>query len=129
MRDNGGTSGGEYILSILRYVIDPDKIEFSCKQVGLLSITAMNTLGLHLDEHISFLLRGVLSSMQRANSVSVEESLLVIFAYLFYNRMESVINYLTLIPGPQGDSALTFVMNKWLSRNYNFGGKYQRNLK
>ncbi|KAF5285289.1 hypothetical protein FQR65_LT13279 [Abscondita terminalis] len=127
-RDNEGRSGTDYILNVLKYVLDPHKMEFACKQVGRFFITAMHTLGPQLDQHFSFLLRGVLSSMQRAKTIPVEESLLIIFAYLFYYHLEAVINYLTLIPGPDGRSALAFVLDRWLLKNYIYGGKYQFNL-
>ncbi|KAF5288381.1 hypothetical protein FQA39_LY15471 [Lamprigera yunnana] len=127
-RDNEGRSGTDYILSVLKYVLDPLKMDFPCKQVGRFFITAMQTLGPRLDQHFSFLLRGVLSSLQRASMIPMEESLLIIFAYLFYYHLEAVINYLTLIPGPDGRSALAFVLDRWLSKNYIYGGKYQFNL-
>lgn len=126
--DSEGFTGADYILNILRHFLDPQKMEFYCRQVGRLCITAIHTLGTNLDLQIGFLLKDMLSSMQRTNDISVEESLLVIFACLFYTHLDTVIYYLTLIPGPQGESALTFVLNRWLSKRYNFGGRYQCNL-
>lgn len=129
LTDNEGFTGADYMLNTLRYFLDPQKMEFYCKQVGKLCITAIHALGTNLDLQIGFLLKDMLSSMQRTSDVAVEESLLVIFASLFYTHLDTVIYYLTLIPGPQGESALTFVLNRWLSKCYNFSSRYQCNLK
>ncbi|KAK5639682.1 hypothetical protein RI129_012174 [Pyrocoelia pectoralis] len=123
-QDNDGRSGADYVINILKCILDPIKTDFMSEEVGRFYITSMNTLGSQLDQHFSFLLRGLLSAVQRAVIGSVKETLLGIFSYLFYYNFSPVVHYLTLIPGPKGQSALAFILGKLSSTKYSFDKKY-----
>ncbi|XP_018331557.1 importin-9 isoform X2 [Agrilus planipennis] len=124
--DGEGRTGADYTIDILKHILDPQKMVLACKQIGRLCITAMHTLGTLLNSHIDYLLRSVLSKMQR--TTLMEEHLIVIFAYLFYYNMQDTMEFLNQIPGPQGESALVFVLNKWLSKPYVYYGKFELRL-
>lgn len=128
-RDTEGRTGLDYVLDVLQYVLDPNKMELACRQVARFCITVFDRFGNALGEHIDFLLKNMLSSLQRASTIEMERSLLLVFAYLFYHHLGETIGYLAAIPGPDGQSALAFVMDKWLSKKFDYGGKYQNNLK
>ena len=68
-----------------------------------------------LGEHLELLLRSVLSKMQSATSLTVMQSLLVVFACLMQTELESVVTFLSQVPDPTGQPALNFVMKEWLT--------------
>ncbi len=74
---------------------------------------AGGALGTHLD----LLLRAVLSKMQSTASLSVMQSLLLVFAYLLQTELEAVLRFLSQVPDPTGQSALSFIMKEWLTRH------------
>ncbi|KAB0800378.1 hypothetical protein PPYR_06118 [Photinus pyralis] len=123
-QDNDGRTGSECVLNILKCLLDPTKSEYMCEEVGRFFITAMHTLGCQLDQHFSFVLRGLLSAVQRAGSAPVKAPLLGIFSYLFFCHFDATVHFLTLIPGPRGQSALAFILGKLSSTKYSLDKKY-----
>lgn len=85
---------------------------------------AGNTLG----ENLDLLLKAVLSKMQRAQTLTVVQSLLMVYAHLINTEFDAVLNFLSTVPGPTGQSALTFVLSEWVTRQHLFFGKYDRKV-
>lgn len=85
---------------------------------------AGNTLG----ENLDLLLKAVLSKMQRAETLTVVQSLLMIYAHLINTEFDAVLNFLSTVPGPTGQSALAFVLSEWVSRQHLFFGRYDRKV-
>ncbi len=73
--------------------------------------------GSALGAHLELLLRSVLSKMQSTSSLSVMQSLLLVFAYLLQTELEAVLRFLSQVPDPTGQSALSFIMREWLARH------------
>jgi hypothetical protein len=56
--------------------------------------------------------------------LTVQQSLIVVFAHLIQNNLNDVVNFLTSTPGPQGSSAFDFVMYEWVTKQHLFSGPY-----
>lgn len=107
-------------------ILDPICIEHASLRVGRLIITLINKAGSVLGTSIHFVLRAILSKMNRVETMDVWESLLIVFVYLFYTEVDAVVSFLTSIPGPTGVSALEFVLIEWLNRQVYFIRLYSR---
>lgn len=59
-----------------------------------------------------------------SQALSVQQSLIVVFAHLIQNNLNDVVNFLTSTPGPQGTSAFDFVMYQWVTKQHLFSGPY-----
>ncbi len=70
-----------------------------------------------LGTHLELLLRAVLSKMQNTASLSVMQSLLLVFAYLLQTELEAVLKFLSQVPDSTGQSALSFIVKEWLTRH------------
>lgn len=66
--------------------------------------------------------------MQRTDTLIVMQSLLMIYAQLINTELNAVLNFLSAVPGPTGQSALVFVLTEWLSRQHLFFGRYDRKV-
>ena len=58
-------------------------------------------------------------------SMSLPQSLLMVYAQLIHSQLAAVLNFLSSVPGPTGESALHFVLTEWLSRQHVFYGAYE----
>lgn len=85
-------------------------------------------MGDSLGENLDLLLKAVLSKMQSAESLIVMQSLLMIYAHLINTQFDAVLNFLSTVPGPTGQSALEFVLSEWVSRQHLFLGRYDRKV-
>ena len=81
-----------------------------------------------MGEHLDQLLKAVLSKMQRTETLTVMQSLLMVYAHLINSEFDAVLNFLSTVPGPTGQSALTFVLSEWVSRQHLFFGNYDRKV-
>nr|KAG5702234.1 hypothetical protein BaRGS_030589 [Batillaria attramentaria] len=61
---------------------------------------------------LDLMLRSVLSKMQQTETLSVMQSLLMVFAHLLNIQLEPVLEFLTSVPGPTGKPALEFVLTE-----------------
>ncbi len=66
-----------------------------------------------------------MSKLQRAETLSVIQSLVMVYAQLIHSELEAVLGFLSSVPGPTGNSALHFVMSEWVSRQHLFYGAYE----
>ncbi|KYN23174.1 Importin-9, partial [Trachymyrmex cornetzi] len=127
-RDNEGQTGLQYILQIIAQLLNPQSSEFTATFVGRLVTTLIRNVGDSLGENLDLLLKAVLSKMQSAETLIVMQSLLMIYAYLINTQFNAVLNFLSTVPGPTGQSALAFVLSEWVSRQHLFLGRYDRKV-
>ncbi|XP_076177176.1 importin 9 [Ptiloglossa arizonensis] len=127
-RDNDGQTGLQYILQIVAQLLNPQSSEFTASFVGRLVTTLIRRAGNTLGENLDLLLKAVLSKMQRAETLTVVQSLLMIYAHLINTEFDAVLNFLSTVPGPTGQSALAFVLTEWVSRQHLFFGRYDRKV-
>ncbi|XP_033341884.2 importin 9 [Megalopta genalis] len=127
-RDNDGQTGLQYILQIIAQLLNPQSSEFTAIFVGRLVTTLIRKAGDTLGENLDLLLKAVLSKMQRAETLTVVQSLLMIYAHLINTEFDAVLNFLSIVPGPTGQSALAFVLTEWVGRQHLFFGRYERKV-
>merc|ERR1712183_532072 len=63
--------------------------------------------------------------MGGAKTLSVVQSLIMVYAQLVHSQMDAVLQFLSNVPGPTGNSALHFVMSEWVAKQPNFYGSYE----
>ncbi|KAM0731153.1 Importin-9 [Formica fusca] len=127
-RDSEGQTGLQYILEIIAQLLNPQSSEFTATFVGRLVTTLIKNVGNNLGENLDLLLKAVLSKMQSAETLIVMQSLLMIYAHLINTQFDAVLNFLSTVPGPTGQSALAFVLTEWVSRQRLFLGRYDRKV-
>ncbi|XP_011701232.1 PREDICTED: importin-9 [Wasmannia auropunctata] len=127
-RENEGQTGLQYILQIIAQLLNPQSSEFTATFVGRLVTTLIKNVGDSLGENLDLLLKAVLSKMQSAEALIVMQSLLMIYAHLINMQFDAVLNFLSTVPGPTGQSALAFVLSEWVSRQHLFLGRYDRKV-
>jgi importin-9 len=121
-----GTSGLQQIVSVAGYLLNPAGSEFAATFVGRLVTTLIQKAGPgRLGDNLDLLLKAVLSKLQRAETLSVIQSLVMVYAQLIHSELDAVLNFLSGVPGPTGQSALNFVMSEWVSRQHLFYGAYE----
>ena len=49
----------------------------------------------------------------------------MVYAQLIHTQLNAVINFLCSVPGPNGETALEFVLTKWVERQFLFYGAYE----
>lgn len=49
----------------------------------------------------------------------------MVYAQLIHTKLTAVLNFLSSVPGPAGETALNFVMTEWVSRQHLFFGCYE----
>ncbi|KAJ9582618.1 hypothetical protein L9F63_023037 [Diploptera punctata] len=123
-QDSEGHTGLWYTLQVAALLLNPSS-EYTATFVGRLIITLIKKAGNILGENLDLLLKAVLSKMQRAETLSVIQSLVMVYAHLINTQLDAVLNFLSTVPGPTGQSALQFVLTEWCSRQHVFYGAYE----
>ncbi|XP_072308720.1 importin-9 isoform X2 [Eucyclogobius newberryi] len=124
-RDEQGNSGLWYVMQVVNQLLDPRTSEFTAAFVGRLVSTLISRAGTGLGEQLDQILRAILSKMQQAETLSVMQSLIMVFAHLVHSQLEPLLEFLCSLPGPTGKPALEFVMTEWMSRQHLFYGQYE----
>ena len=106
----------------------PQSSEFTATFIGRLVTTLIRKAGSTLGSNLDLLLKAVLSKMQRTETSTVMQSLLMIYAHLINSEFDAVLNFLSTVPGPSGESALVFVLTEWVSKQQLFFGSYDRKV-
>ncbi|XP_006822545.1 importin-9 [Saccoglossus kowalevskii] len=122
--DETGHSGLYYVVQVVSRLLNPRTSEFTAAFVGRLVSTLISKAGTALGSDLDLMLRAVLSKMQQAESLSVVQSLVMVFAHLIHNQLDAVLEFLYNVPGPTGKPALEFVMTEWVARQHLFYGAY-----
>lgn len=120
--------GLNYIMEVTTMLLNPMNTESTAAFIGRLVITIITKVGNLLGENVDLLLKAVISKMQLVESLNVIMSLVMIFAHLILVQMDAVLNFLSTVPGPTGEPAMTFVFANWLSRQHLFYGSYERKV-
>ena len=128
--DAEGNSGAFYVMQLISVLLNPKLTEYSASFAGrLVSVFISKTSDRLSHENVDMILRAVLSKLQQSVTLTVIQSLLLIFAHLINSRIEMVISFLSQVPGPSGgDSALHFVMNEWCDKQTLFYGSYDKKV-
>ncbi|XP_005988453.1 importin-9 isoform X2 [Latimeria chalumnae] len=123
--DDQGRSGLWYVMQVVNQLLDPRTSEFGAAFVGRLVSSLISKAGTQLGENLDQILRAILSKMQQVETISVMQSLIMVFAHLVHSQLEPLLEYLCSLPGPTGKPALEFVMAEWMSRQHLFYGQYE----
>ncbi|XP_043389542.1 importin-9 isoform X1 [Chelonia mydas] len=123
--DEQGHNGLWYVMQVVSQLLDPRTSEFTAAFVGRLVSTLISKAGSELGENLDQILRAILSKMQQAETLSVMQSLIMVFAHLVHSQLEPLLEFLSSLPGPTGKPALEFVMAEWMSRQHLFYGQYE----
>ncbi|XP_076333062.1 importin 9 [Tachypleus tridentatus] len=126
--DEVGHNGLYYTLQVAQHLLDPKTPESSAAFVGRLVSSLIAKAGTSLADKTELLLRAVLSKMQQTETLSVIQSLIMVFAHLIHHQMNAVLEFLCGVPGPTGKSALEFVLTEWCSRQHLFFGAYESKI-
>uniref|UniRef100_A0A4W4F5V3 Importin N-terminal domain-containing protein n=1 Tax=Electrophorus electricus TaxID=8005 RepID=A0A4W4F5V3_ELEEL len=124
-QDEHGHSGLWYVMQVVSQLLDPRTSEFTAAFVGRLVSTLITRAGTQLGDQLDQVLRAILSKMQQAETLSVMQSLIMVFAHLVHSQLEPLLEFLSSLPGPTGKPALEFVMTEWMSRQHLFYGQYE----
>lgn len=127
-RDEQGQSGLYYVVKVAQHLLDPKTPESAAMFVGRLVSVLITKAGASLGEATELLLRAVLSKLQQTETLSVVQSLVLVFAHLVHTQMAAVLDFLSGVPGPTGQSALAFVLTEWCSRQTLFYGAYENKV-
>ncbi|XP_062139391.1 importin-9-like [Drosophila sulfurigaster albostrigata] len=120
--------GVNYVMQVATVLLNPMNTEMTAGgQIGRLVITIITKMGNMLGQTVDMLLKAVISKMQNLECLEVIMNLVLISAHLFLTQMDSVLNFLSTVPGPNGEPALQFVLTNWLSRQNSFGA-YERKV-
>ncbi|XP_068156028.1 importin-9 [Drosophila tropicalis] len=121
--------GVNCIMQVAAILLNPMDSEMTAAgQIGRLIITIITKMGNMLGENVDMLLKAVISKMQNLECLKVIMNLVLIFAHLFLTQMDAVLNFLSTVPGPNGEPAMQFVLTNWLSRQNSFFGMYERKV-
>ncbi|KAF8793185.1 Importin-9 like protein [Argiope bruennichi] len=126
--DESGNSGLDYIFNVAQRLLDPKTPESASAFVGRLTSLLIAKAGSMIGDKSELLLRAVLSKMQQVEALSVNQSLLMVFAHLINHQIDPVLDFLSGVPGPAGESALEFVMSIWCQCHPLFFGAYERKV-
>jgi len=114
-----------HIIAVAEHLLNPTGSEYSATFVGRLVTTLIQKVGARLGDHLDLLLKAVLSKLRGAKTLSVVQSLIMVYAQLVHSQMDAVLMFLSNVPGPTGNSALHFVMSEWVAKQPNFYGSYE----
>ena len=123
--DNNGKSGILHVIAVAEHLLNPVGSEFSATFVGRLVTTLIQQMGPRLGDHLDLLLKAVLSKLQGAQTLTVAQSLIMVYAHLVHSQLEAVLQFLSSVPGPTGQSALHFVLSEWVGKQQQFFGCYE----
>ncbi|XP_071133365.1 importin-9-like [Mytilus edulis] len=126
--DEQGHNGLYYIIQVISKLLDPKTSEHTASFVGRLVSVVIGKVGSQLGENLDLMLRAVLSKMQQAETLTVIQSLVIVFAQLINTQIEAVLEFLTSVPDPMGKPALQFVLREWCSRQHLFFGSYEKKV-
>ncbi|PIK58812.1 putative importin-9 [Apostichopus japonicus] len=123
-KDGSGNGGLKYTVQVISKLLDPSNPEYAAAFIGRLVAILISKAGSVLGEDIEMMLRMVLSKMQQSETMSVMQSLIMVYAHLMHSQISAVLEFLYSVPGPTGKPALEFVLVEWVSRHVIFYGAY-----
>lgn len=127
-RDGEGCNGVFYVVKVIEKLLDPKTSEFTATYVGRLISVLISKMGPHLGSDLNFILKCILCKLYQAETLTVTQSLVLVFAKLAETQMAPMIDFLWSVPSPFGESALQFVLGQWCSKQHLFFGDYDRKI-
>ncbi|KFM58485.1 Importin-9, partial [Stegodyphus mimosarum] len=127
-RDESGRNGLDHIINVAQRLLDPKTPESASAFIGRLISLLITKASVVIGDKSELLLRAVLSKMQQVEALSVNQSLIMVFAHLINHQIEPVLDFLSGVPGPTGQSALEFVLNLWCQCHPLFYGEYEKKV-
>ena len=118
-----------FVVQVVLKLLDSKVPEFTATFVGRLVWLLLGRLGAELGDSGDLMLRAVLSKLQQAETLSVVQSLLLVFAQLFSSRTTETLDFLSSVPDPTGKPALHFVLSEWCAKHYLFYGSYEQKVR
>lgn len=122
--DGSGNGGLKYAVQVISKLLDPANPEYAASFIGRLVAILISKAGSALGDDVEMMLRMVLSKMQQSETMSVMQSLIMVYAHLMHSQINAVLEFLYNVPGPTGKPALEFVLVEWVSRHTVFYGAY-----
>lgn len=116
-------------MNIVSFFLNPSRQGCASNVVGKLIIACIKAMGPFIDSHIKTILKDVLTKMHNAFIKDYDDSIVIAFVYTFYQHYDATVNLLSVIPGPDGGSALEFVLCRWTEMYEDFTETYDKNLK
>jgi len=120
--------GLNYVMQVTTMLLNPTHNEMSAGQIGRLVIAIIHKMGNVMGENVDHILKAVISKLQLVECLRVVMSLVAVFAYLFLTQLDAVMNFLSTVPGPNGEPAMQFLFHHWLSKQNVFYGTYERKV-
>ena len=128
--DPEGKTGLWYMVQVAGHLLNPVGSEFTASFVGRLITTLIQKAGIdRLGGDLDALLKAVLSKLQGSETLSVIQSLIMVYAQLIHTQLNAVVNFLCSVPGPNGETALEFVLSQWVDRQFLFFGAYETKVR
>ncbi|KAJ8911055.1 hypothetical protein NQ315_015109 [Exocentrus adspersus] len=103
-------------------------IPISGLQLAKLCVVSINTLPSVLEPNFESILKSVLSAIQTNKHLDQLRGLWVIFIYILMCRPGNTANFLSSIPGPDGGSALNYLLNIWQPEFVSVMSKFERTV-
>lgn len=129
LRDIDGQTGVDCIQMILKQVLSPLEVELTSLLVAKFIIFALRAIHRYRENVLDMTIKGLISKIHIISVMKYEDSLVLVFAYLFYTNLEYSCMILSTIPGPEGGSALQYIFVTWLKKHHCFFGKFEKNLR
>uniref|UniRef100_H2ZMC2 Importin N-terminal domain-containing protein n=1 Tax=Ciona savignyi TaxID=51511 RepID=H2ZMC2_CIOSA len=127
--DADGNGGAFYIMQLISLLLSPKLTEHSASFAGRLVSLFLGKAGDRLSNgNVEEILSSVLLKLEHSKTLTVAQSLLLIFAHLFNSRTESVVSFLSSLPCTSAESALHYVMSEWCDKQTMFYGSYDRKV-
>ncbi|XP_022915238.1 importin-9 [Onthophagus taurus] len=128
IRSSSGKTGLDFVMDIIKHILDPGMSTIVCKAAGRVCLATLKYLSNALTpQHFDCIIKSTLTRMNYFKH-HFNDGLLIIFVYLFHVHTDTLINTLSVIPGPNGDSALAYILHRWIKANGLFLVKYELRL-
>ncbi|XP_046853587.1 importin-9-like [Xenia sp. Carnegie-2017] len=128
-QDSSSNNGLTYVIRVISHILHPGISEYASVFVGKLIIILVKKVGNNLGEKLDTILRESLSKLQNTQTLTVIQSLMMVFISLMYHRLEDTLNFLSNVPDPSGKSALDFIINIWCNRQQEFHGAFDSKVR
>ena len=92
-------TGLQHIVNVATHLLNPAASESSAAFVGRLVTCLIQKTGDRLGEHLDHLLKAVLSKLQRAETLTVIQSLVLVYAHLIHTQVRFIFLYVCIIEG------------------------------
>lgn len=103
-------------------------IPLSGLQLSKLCVVSINTLPTVMEPNFESILKSVLSAIQTNKPFDNLRGLWMIFMYILMCRPGNTSNFLSSIPGPDGGSALNYLINIWQPEFVSVMSKFERTV-